>query len=268
MAGSVRDAAYDLLARRYLDKEAILPVVRIAWSDAAMTAHAEAFLRAAAERSAQSQGARPGVLQPGAASSTGSSPSARDLDNPVRGEWMQGTGSAPERVRRIRELKPEELRREAEALYERTIREYGDLQPMGKAFPPLGEQARGDLFKLRHLEPGCTVPEIEGEDIDGRPMKLSDFRGKVVVLSFWATWCGPCMGMVPAREGPGRADEGPAVRPGGRQRRRRTAPGPRRSPPRKGSVAVVLGRRPAGRDRRRSGASTPGRRSTSSMPRG
>ena len=67
---------------------------------------------------------------------------------------------------------------------------------MGKAFPPLDEQARGDLFRLLHLDPGCTVPEIEGEDIDGKPMKLSDSRGKVIMISFWATWCSPCMGMV------------------------------------------------------------------------
>jgi hypothetical protein len=35
---------------------------------------------------------------------------------------------------------------------------------------------------------GQPAPEIEGEDIDGRPMKLSDFRGKVVMLDFWGDW--------------------------------------------------------------------------------
>jgi hypothetical protein len=35
---------------------------------------------------------------------------------------------------------------------------------------------------------GQTVPEIEGEDIDGQRFKLSDYRGKVVVLDFWGNW--------------------------------------------------------------------------------
>lgn len=37
-------------------------------------------------------------------------------------------------------------------------------------------------------KPGKPAPEITGEDIDGKPMKLSDFRGQVVLLDFWGNW--------------------------------------------------------------------------------
>jgi thiol-disulfide isomerase/thioredoxin len=53
-------------------------------------------------------------------------------------------------------------------------------------------QILGELTSLAKL-----APEIEGVDLDGRAMKLSDYRGKVALFSFWATWCGPCMRMVP-----------------------------------------------------------------------
>jgi peroxiredoxin len=44
---------------------------------------------------------------------------------------------------------------------------------------------------------GELAPEIEGKSLDGKAMKLSDFRGKVVLLVFWFKSCGPCLADVP-----------------------------------------------------------------------
>ena len=45
--------------------------------------------------------------------------------------------------------------------------------------------AEGALFEINNLSIGKVAPDIEGEDLDGKSFKLSDYRGKVVVLDFW-----------------------------------------------------------------------------------
>jgi peroxiredoxin len=42
------------------------------------------------------------------------------------------------------------------------------------------------------------APDFTLNDISGKPVKLSQFRGKVVILNFWSIWCGPCLAEMPS----------------------------------------------------------------------
>jgi hypothetical protein len=85
----------------------------------------------------------------------------------------------------FRRREPEADRAEAEKLFERAASEFGEVEMYGRT---VGSLAGGALFEMRHLAIGKVAPEIEGEDVEGVAMKLSDYRGKVVVLDFWGDW--------------------------------------------------------------------------------
>lgn len=75
-----------------------------------------------------------------------------------------------------------------EALYQTLISEYAELKPREGSKRTYKSMSESSLFALKKLAVGMVAPEIEGADLDGVTFKLSDYRGKVVVLDFWGDW--------------------------------------------------------------------------------
>ena len=78
---------------------------------------------------------------------------------------------------------------EAAKLYEEFVAKYDGSEEYHFAGieRALNESAREALKELRVRGLGRPAPEIDGVDLDGHDMKLSEYRGRIVLLSFWAT---------------------------------------------------------------------------------
>ena len=94
---------------------------------------------------------------------------------------------------------PEDRQAEAETLFEQYCAEFDgklvySFQGIEKM---LNHVAQVQLKELRFRAVGRPAPEITGVDLNGQPLSLSEYRGRVVLLNFWATWCFPCMKLIP-----------------------------------------------------------------------
>ncbi len=107
-------------------------------------------------------------------------------DNPRMVQAYEGM-LGKENVEHLQKLDVDKTNKQAQKYLERVVKDYADVK--AKNGKKLGDLAESQLDALRHpILVGKAAPEIKGEDLDGKKFKLSDYKGKVVLLDFWGNW--------------------------------------------------------------------------------
>jgi hypothetical protein len=179
--------ALDLIRKDYISDKRLAPVVRMGFAYWSIYPETEEFLREAVQKN-------PGREVQGLASLNLARLLADDAEASRMAQadpaWLKRWEVAqwPKAlIKKWRTSDPDKLTKEAERVYQQIIDRYADVKPEHSKLT-LGRRAEAALFEIRHLTVGRKAPEIAGEDIDGKRFKLSDYRGKVVLLDFWGNW--------------------------------------------------------------------------------
>ena len=179
--GNELDESLDLLLKDYISSPSLSGVASSLVY--AQTDRTENWLRTVMEKSPNHQ------AQGNAAYSLGRfysdrAEAARSLGDAEREKnvkrWL-----GEKRFEQLKSNPPDAWQKKAEDLFELVVEQYADVKHYRGT---LADASRGDLFEIRNLAIGKVAPEIEGEDVDGKKFKLSDYRGKVVVIDFWGDW--------------------------------------------------------------------------------
>ena len=84
-----------------------------------------------------------------------------------------------------------------------------DCVPQPAAAKALDTAATGQLAALNGTGTGRGYADMSFTDKDGKPVKLSDFAGKFLLVNFWASWCIPCRAEMPALDKLAAEQDGP-----------------------------------------------------------
>lgn len=178
---TVRAAAFKLIVRDHLESAKLSPLCqRVA---AGFAQEYETFLRAVLAKSPHQSVRATAQLALGHFLNNRLQRVDLCRERPEAAREFAGLYGA-DYLTRLRRQDRTEAVNEIEAVFEQAIQQYGDFKlPSGAT---VAERATAELFGIRHLSVGKEAPEIEGEDQHGRRFKLSDYRGKVVLLDFWS----------------------------------------------------------------------------------